>query len=133
MPYLAPLERETRGCKIAVEGYCLGQRLSTAIFNFKPYKITVSEGRMKENTSLAFWCKLKNPSFSNPSYPESSSARAAGTEPSLCRLEEEAERRGRGRKKGKKKTGGGRKKTVPSPKIHIFYLFITFIMIEFYN
>ena len=42
---------------------------------------------------------VKNPSFSNPSLPESADPSAARTEPSLCRLEEEQERRGRGRKR----------------------------------
>ena len=49
--------------------------------------------------SLAFWCKLKNPSFSNPSFPESTSPRATGTKPSLCRFEDEEERRGRERQR----------------------------------
>ena len=42
---------------------------------------------------------VKNPSFSNPIFPESTGPRAAGIEPSLYRLQEEEERRGRGRKR----------------------------------
>ena len=49
MSYLATLERELGGCKIVVDGYCFGQRLSTAIFHFNSYKITENQ-RGKELT-----------------------------------------------------------------------------------
>ena len=41
--YLAPLEREDWRYKIAVDGHCFRQWLSTVIFHFKPYKITENE------------------------------------------------------------------------------------------
>ena len=50
-----------KGCKIAVDGYCFGQRLSTAIFHFNSYKITENQ-REKELTLnpclMVFWKTL---------------------------------------------------------------------------
>ena len=70
MSYLTTLERELRGCKIVVDGYCFGQRLSTAIFHFNFYKITENQ-RGKELTLnpclLVFWKTL---SSLNPTFPE---------------------------------------------------------------
>ena len=71
MPYLALLEREDLGCKIAVDGHCFGQRLSTAIFHFKPYKITENERENDKPKILAFLVLVKNLNFSNLSFPES--------------------------------------------------------------
>ena len=72
MSYLTTFERELRGCKIAVDGYCFGQRLSTVIFNFNFYKI-IENQRGNELTLnpclLVFWKTLSslNLSFPKPS------------------------------------------------------------------
>ena len=79
VPYLAPLEREVGGCKISVDGYCFGKWLSTAIFHFKPYKITENERENERKQNPCLLVLVKNPSFSNPSFPESTSPRAAGS------------------------------------------------------
>ena len=50
-----------RGWKIAVDGYCLGQRLSTAIFHFKPYKITVTERKNEGKYEPCFLVQTEKP------------------------------------------------------------------------
>ena len=80
MPYLATLEREVRGCKIVVDGYCYGQRLSTVIFHFNSYKITENQRENQAYLKSLPSGVLKNPNSLNPSFPESSTGpRAAGS------------------------------------------------------
>ena len=69
MPYLAPLEREDWGCKIAVDGHCFGQRLSTAIFNFKPHKNTENDRENEQKQNPCLLVLVKNPSFSVAQLP----------------------------------------------------------------
>ena len=69
VPYLATLERELRGCKIAVDGYCFGQRLSTAIFHFNSYKSTKNQrgNNLTLNPCLqVFWKTLAGLNLSFP-------------------------------------------------------------------
>ena len=63
-----------RGCKIAVDGYCFGQRLSTAIFHFNSYKIIENQRENQAYLKSLPSGILKNPSFLNPSFPESSTS-----------------------------------------------------------
>ena len=67
------------GFKIAVDGYCFGQRLSTAIFHFKPYKTTKNERENERKLNICLLVLVKNPSFSNPNFPESTGPRATGS------------------------------------------------------
>ena len=62
VPYLITLERELRGCKIAVDGSCASQQLSTAIFYFNFYKNTEIQ---RGNELILNHC-LQNPSFLEP-------------------------------------------------------------------
>ena len=120
VPYLATLEREGRGCKIAVDGYCFGQRLSTAIFHFKSYKIIEnhSKNELTLNHCLLVFKKIL-----------ASSILASLNQLVHAQQEVEASCRtsfgGRGRKKGKRKKEG-RKKTdgyeTASLKIEILIL-----------
>ena len=73
MSYLVTLERELRGCKIVIDVYCFGQRLSTAIFHFNFYKITENQRGNKLTLNpylMVFWKTLVslNLSFPEP-YP----------------------------------------------------------------
>ena len=113
MPYLAHLEREGRGCKIVVDGYCFGQRLLTAIFHFKPYKTTENERENERKLNPCLLVLVKNPNFSNPSFPESTSLRATGSRTVVVQkpfgVVVQKPFGGRGRKKGKKKKEGKKK------------------------
>ena len=65
VPYLATLDKELRGCKIAVDGSCASQRLSTAIFYLNFYKNT----EIQRGKELTLNPCLRNPSFPEPQLP----------------------------------------------------------------
>ena len=107
MPYLAPLEREDWGCKIAVDGHCFGQRLYL-ISN--PIKIQRMTGKMNKNKILAFWCFRKTLAFRPLNFPESTGPRAGSrtrcaAERYLKKKEERREEEEKGRKKGRGRDG----------------------------
>ena len=57
VPYLATLERDAGGCKIAVDGSCASQRLSQLLY---PISISIKTQRFKGEMSLPNPC-LRNP------------------------------------------------------------------------
>ena len=75
------------------------------IFHFKPYKTTENERENERKLNPCLLVLVKNPSFSNPSFPESTGPRAAESRTVVV----QKPFGGRGRKKGEKKKEGKKK------------------------
>ena len=83
------------------------------IFHFKPYKTTENERENERKLNPCLLVLVKNPSFSNPSFPESTGPRAAESRTVVVQkpfgVVVQKPFGGRGRKKGEKKKEGKKK------------------------
>ena len=67
VPYLAPLERDAEGCKIATDGACASQRLSQRLYSIsKSIKIQ----RFKWQKNIHWILAFETPASLKPSFPD---------------------------------------------------------------